>query len=247
MQSDKIKGKSHITFLPLGDQAIIIRFSNEISAQLQQRILAFCSIIEENLTDEIIECVPTYTGVTVYYNQLKGTYSEIVETLKKLLNLPLPASAKKKRIVYIPVLYGYDVGLDLAFVAKWSNLTEQEVILLHSETEYLVHMIGFMPGFPYLGGLPKAIAAPRLAEPRLEIADGSVGIAGEQTGIYPNRTPGGWRIIGRTPVKLFDPTSDNPSLLKTGDICRFDPIAIERYQEIEMQIHDGSYRPAEER
>lgn len=142
----------------------------------------------------------------------------------------------KERIVSIPVLYGGEVGPDLEYVAKHHGISPEEVIQIHSKNDYLVYMIGFAPGFPYLGGLDERIATPRKKTPRLQIAAGSVGIAGNQTGVYPLETPGGWQIIGRTPRKLFLPNQSPPTLLQSGDTIRFVPITPEEYkvyQEVE--------------
>lgn len=139
------------------------------------------------------------------------------------------------RKVTIPVCYGGDYGPDLAFVAQYNNLSEREVIHLHSSGTYPVYMIGFAPGFPYLGGLPKQLNAPRRPSPRASIPAGSVGIAGSQTGVYPISTPGGWQLIGRTPIKLFQPERKEPSVLSAGDIVVFKPITdneFDEYQEI---------------
>jgi inhibitor of KinA len=137
--------------------------------------------------------------------------------------------------VEIPVCYGGEFGADLDFVAKHANLTPGEVIEIHSAADYLVHMIGFAPGFPYLGGMSSKIAAPRRSSPRLKVPAGSVGIAGEQTGIYPLETPGGWQLIGRTPLALFRPEQDPPTLLQPGDIVRFRPITPQQFRELKEQ------------
>lgn len=136
------------------------------------------------------------------------------------------------RTVSIPVCYGGEYGPDLEYVARHHNLTPEEVISIHSEGEYLAYMIGFAPGFPFLGGLSEKIATPRRPSPRTSIPAGSVGIAGMQTGVYPISTPGGWQLIGQTPIKLFLPEQNPPSLLQAGDIVKFEPISKEEYQEI---------------
>jgi inhibitor of KinA len=141
------------------------------------------------------------------------------------------------RTVSIPVCYGGEYGPDLEYVARHHNLTPEEVISIHSEGEYLAYMIGFAPGFPFLGGLSEKIATPRRPSPRTSIPAGSVGIAGMQTGVYPISTPGGWQLIGQTPVKLFLPKQNPPSLLQAGDIVKFEPISKEEYQE--MQAKEG--------
>lgn len=145
------------------------------------------------------------------------------------------------QVMELPVYYGGDVGPDLSFVAKYNDLKEEEVIRIHTENSYLIYMMGFSPGFPYLGGMSEKIATPRLKEPRFKTPAGSVGIAGSQTGVYSMETPGGWQIIGRTPVKLYDPSRETPILLKAGNYIRFVPITKEEFHEIEQQVKDGSY------
>jgi inhibitor of KinA len=136
----------------------------------------------------------------------------------------------KQRFVEIPVCYGGEYGPDLEAVAEYHHLSTSEVVEIHSKEEYLVYMIGFAPGFPYLGGMSEEIATPRRHSPRLSIPEGSVGIAGMQTGVYPISTPGGWQLIGRTPLELFCPNENPPTLLQSGDIVKFVPISLEEYQ-----------------
>ncbi len=143
------------------------------------------------------------------------------------------------RVVSIPVCYGGDFGPDLEYVAHHNNISPQEVIEIHSGNEYSVYMIGFSPGFPYLGGMSEKISAPRRSSPRLIIPAGSVGIAGKQTGIYPIETPGGWQIIGRTPIKLFRPDEESPSLLQAGDKIKFTPISYPEFMKWEEQKNDN--------
>lgn len=150
------------------------------------------------------------------------------------LNEPETTAIKpESQLITIPVCYGGELGPDLADVAALNKITTDEVINLHSSATYLVHMIGFVPGFAYLGGMPETIAAPRKATPRAAIPAGSVGIAGMQTGIYPLQTPGGWQLIGQTPVKLFDPTRPVPALLKAGDRVQFKRIGMDEFRHLQ--------------
>nr|WP_010647976.1 5-oxoprolinase subunit PxpB [Oceanobacillus massiliensis] len=146
-------------------------------------------------------------------------------------------------IVHIPVLYGGESGPELTAVASLNGMTEEEVIAIHSGTDYLIYMMGFIPGFPYLGGMSKRIAAPRLSKPRSEIPAGSVGIAGEQTGIYPLKSPGGWQIIGQTPVKTYDAARQPPILLQAGNYIRFNAIDAEEFESIQAEVEAGNYNP----
>ena len=151
--------------------------------------------------------------------------------------------SRSARVVRVPVCYGGAHGPDLEFVAAHAGLTTDEVVALHSAVAYLVYMLGFTPGFAYLGGMTERIAAPRLDSPRTRIPAGSVGIAGAQTGIYPIESPGGWRLIGRTPLRLFDPRSERPFLLAAGDRARFVPVSGDAWRDVERAVQDGAYEP----
>jgi inhibitor of KinA len=168
--------------------------------------------------------------VTVYYDPLAVTYNSLRDHLKLVLRDVEPLYAEATAPVDIPVCYGGDYGPDLALVAKFAGITETEVVRLHTDEVYTVYMIGFAPGFPYLGGLDSRIAMPRRATPRVSIPAGSVGIAGAQTGVYPNESPGGWQVIGRTPIQLFDAEKLPPSLLRPGNTVRFHPISEDEYR-----------------
>ncbi|MFC0272730.1 5-oxoprolinase subunit PxpB [Metabacillus herbersteinensis] len=220
---------------PLGDHAVIIRIGNEINESIHKKIRTIHTHLEQASIDWIIECVPSFTTVTVYYDLLKTAthlqipYKFVTEQLHLLLADIKDANATETRLVELPVCYGGEFGPDLEIVAKHNSLTIEKVIDLHSERDYLVYMIGFAPGFPYIGGLNEKIATPRKDSPRLQIPVGSVAIGGKQTGVYPIQSPGGWQIIGRTPVTLFQPRNENPSLLRAGDQIRFKPISLQEY------------------
>ncbi|RLF75230.1 allophanate hydrolase, partial [Thermococci archaeon] len=186
--------------------------------------------IEKASPDWLIEVVPTYTSIYVYYDPLKIGYSEVVEAVKPFLNAE--PKKEKARIIEIPTAYGGEFGPDIEFVAEYNGLSVDDVIEIHSKPLYRVYMLGFTPGFAYLGGMDERIATPRLEKPRLKVPAGSVGIAGKQTGIYPLESPGGWRLIGRTPLKLFDANREPPTLLQPGDYIKFVPISEEEFWEI---------------
>ncbi|MFC3884620.1 5-oxoprolinase subunit PxpB [Bacillus songklensis] len=220
------------TLSPLGDQAVIVEFGKNVTEEIQQNIQSFCTYLMDHPIEGMIEFVPAFTNVTIFYDPWKVSEQgkkQPYETFSKRVSDRLNSldfhQNIKRRIVDIPVCYGEDFGPDLEFVAKHNGMAEEDVIRIHSNGKYLVYMIGFAPGFPYLGGMSEKIAAPRKASPRKAIPAGSVGIAGAQTGIYPFETPGGWQLIGRTPLSLFQPDSTPPTLLQTGDIIRFAPIS----------------------
>lgn len=229
-----------------GDRGLRIQFGNTISIETNQRIRSFVICLENEQIEGIIEWIPTYTAVTIYYDPYKITYDKLKQKMimleDKLSDVDIPAA----KIIHIPTYYGEEFGPDLQAVAKHNGLDEQEVVAIHSSGTYLVYMIGFTPGFPYLGGMSNKIATPRLAVPRTKIAAGSVGIAGEQTGIYPMETPGGWQLIGRTPLRLYDPMKETPILLEAGNYLKFIPISMEEYKAIEQQVIAGVFEPETE-
>jgi len=222
-----------LTIKPAGDSALLVSFGNRIDEEINKKVHAVADAIEKTALDWLIEVVPTYTSVYVYYDPLKISYSEAIEALKPFLSAE--PKEEEKRIVKIPVVYGGDFGPDIEFVAQYNNLTTDEVIEIHSKPLYRVYMLGFLPGFAYLGGMDDRIATPRLEKPRLKVPAGSVGIAGKQTGWYAIESPGGWRLIGRTPLKTFDPSESPPSIVKAGDYVKFVPISEEEFWEIYKQ------------
>jgi inhibitor of KinA len=221
----------------LNEKSITIVFGNEISLALADRISEFNQVIKANPFSGLITTVPAYTSLTVYYDPLKVYQSnlkgnscleKVSAYIKSLRTSPTENKIQRNRIT-IPVYYGAEYGPDLEVVAAHSNLTTADVIQLHSTATYLVYMIGFVPGFAYMGGLDKRLSTPRRKQPRAKVPAGAVGIAGEQTGIYPLEIPGGWQIIGQTPYKLFDPKRSTPALLKAGDEVTFQSITLEHF------------------
>lgn len=210
---------------PLGDSAIVIQFADEISIPINQKIRAIGEFLDEYTFEGFVEYVPAFSTITIYYQPSLISFQELETMVQEMMeDLPEASTGSQLAAIEIPVVYGGEWGPDLEFVAQHNNLSIEEVINIHSSTEYLVYMIGFAPGFPYLGGMDSRIATPRKETPRSSIPAGSVGIAGMQTGVYPIETPGGWQIIGKTTIDLFDKESDIPVLLKAGDRIRFVPV-----------------------
>lgn len=230
-----------VTFSPLGDSAIRIEFGKKIDYEIQHKIRMLANYIEENSFHGFIECVSAYTSLTVFYSpfivwrtykkaEAVSPYEIVKSMIVKNLTVFENEDDTHSRIVTIPVCYGGELGPDLEEVARYNQLTTSEVVHIHTNGEYLVYMIGFCPGFPFLGGMSDRIATPRRSSPRLSIPKGSVGIAGMQTGVYPISTPGGWQLIGRTPLQLFLPKQNPPTLLQAGDRVKFHAISYEEYQ-----------------
>ncbi|CAM3507036.1 MULTISPECIES: 5-oxoprolinase subunit PxpB [Brevibacillus] len=242
------------TFQPLGDQAVVVQFGTTMSLEAYQQVRQVASMLDRQPIPGMVEYIPAYTTITIFYNpqvvydwyQSQGTkereqdadslYQICCNLIREQLNHAEHQSERADRTIEIPVCYGGELGPDLGDVAELNQLTEQEVIDIHAGGDYLIYMIGFAPGFPYIGGMSERIAAPRRKSPRLSIPSGSVGIAGKQTGIYPMETPGGWQIIGRTPLRLFRPEDDPPSLLQAGDRVRFYPISYDEF----LAFEEGS-------
>ena len=229
-------------FLPAGDKALSVELGDSISTEINRKVRALFLSIEKAEMPGVTDLVPTYRSVLVYYDPLRVSLPELEDRLAALEQHLDEASLEAARVIEIPTLYGGGHGPDLDYVAEHSRLTPEEVIQLHSGTDYLVYMMGFTPGFPYLGGMSERIATPRLPTPRTATPAGSVGIAEQQTGVYPTESPGGWRLIGRTPVQLFDPLRGPPALVEVGDHVRFVPVTEDAYHEIERQVRAGSYQ-----
>ncbi len=231
---------------PLGDAGVVLQFGDQISSETLGKIKAYTSSLEANWLPGLIEVVPAYTTLTIYYNpwlvSKQGAldpYEVIARHLRQLADLAPLAAATTTNIIEIPVCYGGIFGPDIEFVARHCGLSPEEIISLHSKAEYLVYMIGFVPGFPYLGGMDPSLATPRKINPATRIPAGSVGIAGLQTGIYPLETPGGWQLIGRTPLRLLDTSREHPSLLQAGDRIHFKPITTAEFNTIKAAAHES--------
>ena len=213
------------TISPVGDRAISIDFGQVIDPTINRHIRQTIERIKALQLDGIIELVPTYCALLVEYDAMLYSYSEICNIIEPTLEEGMANTTNELvTVVEVPTVYGGEFGPDLSFVASHNHLSEDEVISIHSGTDYLVYMLGFIPGFTYLGGMNPRIATPRLSSPRTLIPAGSVGIAGEQTGTYPSDSPGGWQIIGRTPVTMYDMSKAQAALLKAGDYVRYVPI-----------------------
>ena len=235
--------ENSVRFLFSGDSALVIEFGNEISVDINKKIRKMMDDIKKENIDGIVELVPTYCSLLINYDVLKIDYNTLVEKLKTFLNNDLEtAEGEEVTLIEIPTLYNDEVGPDLSYVAEHNKLSKEEVIKIHTGTDYLVYMLGYMPGFTYLGGMSEKIATPRLESPRLQIYPGSVGIAGKQTGMYPSMSPGGWRIIGRTPLKLYNPDSDTPVYISSGDYVRYVSISEEEYNDILKKVENDEYK-----
>ncbi len=228
--------------MPLGDKALIVEFGDTINPLVNRKVHSLLNVISNAKLLGVCECVPTYRSLLITYNPMKVSYERLISEVKRLEKMSEQhVSERKARRAVIPVVYGGEFGPDIARVSRYHNLKDSDVIRIHSAREYLVYMIGFIAGFPYLGEVDDEIATPRLESPRIRVPEGSVGIAEKQTGIYPREAPGGWQIIGRTPLKLFDPSWPSPALLQPGDTVMFKSISIGEFSQIHAAASKGNY------
>ena len=216
-----------VSLFPVGDSGVLAVFRQEISEAVSAQVFALDAAVRAAQIPGAGETVPAFASLLIRYDPLQTDYSCVARAISALAEDLAPAPAGGGRLVTIPVCYGGAYGPDLAFVAQHAGLAPQEVVRRHTAPAYRIYMVGFLPGFPYLGGLDPALFTPRLQNPRTSIPAGSVGIGGEQTGVYPVASPGGWQLIGRTPLRLFDP--DRPPLYAAGDRIRFVSITPEQF------------------
>ena len=233
----------HPRYLPAGDQALVVEFGETIDPALNRRVRDLTLAIERQRHPAVVDLVPTYRSLLVLYDARRASFADMRAALGRAAEDAVASSFPSPRVVEIPTCYGGEFGPDLEFVARHAGLTPDQVVATHADTDYLVYMMGFTPGFTYLGGMSPRIAAPRLQTPRTSIPAGSVGIAQQQTGIYPVDSPGGWQLIGRTPVRLFDPTRTPPVVVEAGDFVRFVRVDRSDYDRIAAEIERGTYAP----
>ena len=212
-------------FRLMGDRALLVELGDDISASVNQRVQELFTALDLHPVDGVRELVPSYRSLLVVYDPLNISLADLKRTIRDTYQNLDQTELPEPRTIDIPIVYGGEQGPDLESVAQYHQITPQAVIEYHTRPTYRVYMIGFTPGYPYLGEVPDAIATPRRKTPRILVPKGSVGIAKQQTGIYPVGSPGGWQIIGWTPVNLFDPQAQPPSLLMMGDRVRFQAIS----------------------
>jgi KipI family sensor histidine kinase inhibitor len=222
-------------FQPASDQTLLVHFGPEISLTTHRQIVSFLKLLEAEPVEGILNLHPAYGSVLVKFDALRFTHLEMESRFAPYLSRLNEVSLPEPRRREVPVCYGAEYGPDLPELARLHKIKEEEVVHLHSSAEYIVYFLGFVPGFAYLGGLPRELETPRLASPRKKVPAGSVAIGGNQTGVYPISTPGGWRLIGRTPISLFRPEADEKSYLSIGDRVAFVPITSERFEELAGQ------------
>jgi inhibitor of KinA len=234
-----------VRFLSVGDTALAVEFGDVIDLQLSRTVLRLDRALRAAPPPGMVETVPTFRSLLLHYDPLTTSRRNLERVVADLL-VGDDKPAATARLWRIPVCYAGGFAPDLEEVARLTGLAAPDVVALHSGTRYHVYMLGFLPGFPYLGDLPAVLALPRRADPRLRVPAGSVAIATTLSAIYPFESPGGWHLIGTTPVALFDPTRNPPSMLAAGDAVEFEPIDAEAFRDIDRAAADGAYSIAGE-
>jgi len=228
--------------VPVGDRALLVEFGDSIDPDINKRVHDLTASIDTADVPGVVELIPTYRSLLISYDPMTTTPEALQTAVSDYLSPDPQIVARSPRIVHIPTLYGGEHGPDIDFVSQNSGLSNDVIVDIHSSVDYLVYGMGFSPGFPYLGGLDDRLITPRLKSPRTHVAAGSVAIAETQTGVYPVASPGGWRLIGRTPIRLFDPDVNPPAVIHAGDRVRFVPMSgPDEYERILNQVRDGSF------
>jgi len=223
-----------------GDTALTIIFDEPCSEALTRKIVTVQQLIKNSIGSNCFDIIPAYQSITLIFDLLKTSKNEFKDELLKILEQPIEPSSYLSKLIEIPVCYDSEYALDLAELANYCNISEQQVITAHTSKIYLVHMLGFLPGFLYLGGLSSQLYCPRKNTPATRIPAGSVAIGGDQTGIYPVESPGGWHIIGRTPLPMFDSTKNNPAIASPLDEIKFIAIGQSEFLELQKQYKEAN-------
>ena len=221
-----------VRYSPLGDKGLLVEFGKTISQEISEKVLAFRDELLTGNVNDIIEVCPAYCSLAVLYDPTNMSYDALVAKLKMVEREVKSISKRDADIFEIPVCYDGVYAPDIDFVAQASGLSVDDVIKVHTSKPYMIYMLGFMPGFAFLGGLDRKLSVSRRESPRVRVPAGSVGVISGQTGVYPIESPGGWQLIGRTPLKLFDHSREKPILFEAGDYIRFSAISQEEYEEM---------------
>ena len=233
--------KANVRFLPAGDTALSVEFGDRIDRGISNRVLRLSALVREAKLPGVIETVPTFRSLMVHYDPVATNNASLVIAIENLLDSSR-GEAQPVKLWRIPACYATSHAPDLAEVAQRTGLSIAEVIELHSSTRFHIYMLGFMPGYPYMGDLPAPLMLPRRADPRIRVPAGSIAIATNMTAIYPLESPGGWHLIGATPIRLFDLRWLRPALLSPGDAIRFEPISVREFDAIRAAVAADAYQ-----
>lgn len=233
--------KFKLTYKPYGQHGVLVEWPASIDEETLHDVLCFKSKLNSDASQNIIEVRSAYHSLLIIYCQFKNGFDDEVSRLKSIYTSKEKSKKLKSTLWHIPVCYDAQFGVDLESISKAKKLSEAEIVNLHSQTIYTVYFIGFLPGFLYLGGLDERLATPRKATPRLQIEKGSVAIGGNQTGVYPSASPGGWNIIGNSPINFFDIKNESPCFATAGDHIKFYPIDLKEHQNIKTLVDAGVF------
>ena len=233
--------KEMYRIMPAGDRRLVVEFGNVIDIQTNDRVQQLKKCLREAQIPGVLELQPTFRSLMIYYDPRKISYGDLEKRVRTFDSAATSEGHARKRILKIPCCYGARFGPDLGEMEKYTGLDRDEIIAIHSSVDYRIYMMGFLPGFVYLGGLDPRIEMPRLSSPRIKIPAGAVGIGGNQTGVYPVASPGGWRMIGGTPVEFYDAGREKPILCQAGEYIRFVSISLDDYYDIRRMIVKGEY------
>jgi KipI family sensor histidine kinase inhibitor len=237
----------NVRFLSLGDTALVVEFGDRVERVLSDRVLTLSTLVLEAKFPGVVETVPTFRSLTVHYDPLVTASASLIDSIGKLLHATSGVAGQMK-LWRVPACYAPAHAPDLAEVAERTGLAVDEVVRLHSSAAYHIYMMGFVPGFPYMGDLPQPLVLPRRTDPRTRVPAGSIAIATTLTAIYPLESPGGWHLIGSTPVRLFDATLPRPALFSPGDAVKFEPVTADEFDSIKAAVQAGTYEvPSEAR
>ena len=229
-----------VRFLVSGDTAVVVEFGDRIDRELSDRVLRLSRLVRASNTPGLVETVPTYRSLMVHYDPLRTDSASLIAAIENLIESS-SAAGQQAKLWRIPACYAESHAPDLAEVAERAGLSPEEVVRLHTDTCLHVYMVGFAPGFPYMGDLPEPLVLPRRTDPRIKVPAGSIATAQGMTGIYPVESPGGWHLIGATPIRLFDSRSKRPALLSPGDKVRFHPVSASEFDTIAAAVAAGTY------
>ena len=229
-----------VRFLPAGDKALVVEFGDTIERGLSERVLRLAERLKELRLQGVIETLPTFRSLLVRYDPLQTSGAALEKEIEAHL-ADRGGAHEEARLWQIPACYDKRCAPDLDEVGERTGLTSQEVVARHSGTRFLVYVVGFAAGFPYMGDLPPELVLPRRADPRVRVPAGSIAMATTLTGIYPLESPGGWHLIGASPIRLFDPAWERPALLRPGDFAKFEPVDFAEYERIRAAVDRNEY------
>ena len=233
-----------VRFLHAGDSALVVEFGDRIDREVNERVLRLSAGVRAARLNGVVETVPTFRSLMVLFDPLVTDGAVVAAEIERLQDTG--AAPRQTTLWRIPACYEAHHAPDLGEVAQRTGLSMQDVVARHAATRFNVYMVGFVPGFPYMGDLPRSLALPRRTDPRVKVPAGSIAIAANLTAIYPVESPGGWHLIGATPVRLFDLRAARPALLSPGDEVAFEPITADEYETIRAAVAAGAYRVASE-